>query len=409
MEQPVVAHAIRGYLAPTETFVGNQITSLREYRPVVVAHHRSPNREFDIDDMFVMEEQRGTLGRLAGPLAYGALKQVMPAERERAIAWLARFRPVLWHFHFAVDAAFFLPLFRAMGLPAVVSLYGYDISSFPNKAGGLGHRYISRIFHEMDCFLAMSNDMRRDAIMLGIPEERIVVHYHGINAQRFRYDERSYEKKNQFNILCVGTLEPKKGQHHLVRALAAIRASRPDINAHLTLVGRGPLQAEVERLIRQHGLERHVEMAGYVPHLDPAFIRYYHDADVFVHFSTTQPDRDKEGIPGTIVEAMAAGLPVVTTRHAGIPEIITDGVDGMLLEENDAAGIARCILQLHDDESLRGRLGRNAARRALHDLDVRTKSSRLEQIYASVACLPTHERKSGSHKQSFALREKNPG
>ena len=384
MEKPVVVHAIRGYLSHTETFVGNQITTMRDYRPVVIAHHRSPNREFDIGDMYFVDAQPVHLRKLASSLAYSALKQMVPQDVSAAAHWAAKFYPRLWHFHYAVDAAFFLPLLRKMRLPAVVSLYGYDISSFPNILGGLGRWYIKRAFQEVDFFLAMSEDMKRDAIACGIPEEKILVHYHGINVERFRFAERSYRKKSRFNILCVGTLEPKKGQHHLLRALAKLRTARPDIDAHVTLVGKGDLRPELEEIIRDEGLTGNVNLAGYVPHLDSRFIQYYRDADVFVHFSTTQPDYNKEGIPGTIVEAMAAGLPVISTRHAGIPEVISDGIHGILLDEKNTDGIVTSLITLFEDEVLCQTLGRQAASRALSDLDVRKKTHQLEQIYNAV-------------------------
>ncbi len=383
MSKPVVAHAIRGYLARTETFVGNQVTMLQDHRSIVIAHHRSPNREFDIDDLYIINERSKGLRRKVEKLAYSTLKRMMRNDVEAAASWVKNHSPALWHFHYAVDAAFFLPLYRRLKLPAVVSLYGYDISSFPNKLGGFGRRYIKRIFNVMDCFLAMTEDMKRDAITFGIPEEKIIVHYHGINAQRFRFDERTYKRKKPFNILCVGTLEPKKGQHHLLRSLAELWKARPDIDAKVMLVGKGPLQKELERIIQQHKLHDRVELTGYIPHLDPKFLQCYRDADVFVHFSTTQPDYDKEGIPGTIVEAMASGLPVISTHHAGIPEAITNGVHGILLEEKDVAGITTSLIQLNENEEMRKRLGQAAAQRALNDLDVRTRTRNLERIYNS--------------------------
>lgn len=394
MNAPVVLHAIRGYLSPTETFVGNQVTRLHRYRPAVVAHHRSPNREFDIDPMYVIEDHEAGMGGVAGRMAYKLFKTLTRDEASRIAAWAASLNPVLLHCHYAVDAAYFLPLYRMLGVSAVVSLYGYDVSSFPNALGGVGRWYMKNVFSEMDLFLAMSADMKSDAVALGVPEERVLVHYHGINASRFRFDGRSYAPRERFTILCVGTLEPKKGQHHLLHAVADLRRTHPHIPLHVVFVGKGPLQSEMENIIHEHQLENCVEMAGYVPHLDSRFLEFYKNADIFVHFSTTQPDNDKEGIPGTIVEAMASGLPVIATRHAGIPEVIDHGTHGILLGESDIAGIARSILELYESETLRRSLGTNAAARALTELDLATKSEQLEAIYDRAVALPRARRRS---------------
>lgn len=393
MKTPVVVHAIRGYLSPTETFVGNQIMRLRRYVPAIVAHHRSPNREFDLEPMYVMEDHAAGVGGVAGRMAYKLFRTLTRDEAARVSAWASAFNPALLHCHYAVDAAYFLPLFRQLGLPGVVSLYGYDVSSFPNAFGGIGKLYMKKVFAEMDLFLAMSEDMKADAMALGAPEEKVLVHYHGINAARFAYQERTYGERERFTILCVGSLEPKKGQHHLLRAVAHLRRHSPRVPVHVVLVGTGPLQAELNKLIAGYDLHTCVEMAGYVPHLDSRFPLFYRNADVFVHFSTTQPDNDKEGIPGTIVEAMASGLPVIATRHAGIPAVIDDGTHGILLDESDTEGIARAILALYESESLRRRLGVNAAQRALTELDLTTKTALLEEIYDRVLSLPVRQRR----------------
>ncbi|MDL1891994.1 glycosyltransferase [Sphingobacteriales bacterium CHB3] len=382
--QPVVIHGIRGYLAPTETFVGNQITTLKRYRPVVLCHHRSDNREFDITPMYVIDENEKGIRRAVGEIAYWRLRRLTHHEVVAAAEWVDGFNPALFHFHFGVDAAFFTRIHKRAGIPAVVSLYGYDVSAFPKMYGGIGRRYLKRTFNAMDCFLAMSEDMKHDAVALGIPEEKIVIHYHGINVTRFLFEQRTYNRKQIFNILCVGTLEAKKGQHHLIRSFAELRRQRPDIDARLTLVGRGPMLDECMRLAQESNVQDRVNFAGYVPHLDPKLLEYYRNADVFVHFSTKQSCGDKEGIPGTIVEAMASGLPVVTTRHAGIPEIIYDGIQGILLDEKDVAGITRSLLALYDDEDMCKRLGQEASYRALRELDVQAKTRNLERIYEKV-------------------------
>lgn len=401
MKKPVVVHGIRGYLSRTETFVGNQVTGLQEYAPVVVCHHRSENRQFDLENMYVISERQRGIQKALSHLAYSTLKVLTAHEVDAAAKWARQYNPSLLHLHYAVDAAFFAPFYRKLGIPTIVSLYGYDVSSFPKLFGGLGKMYLKRAFETMDCFLAMSEDMKRDAIALGAPEEKVIVHYHGINATRFRCESREYKRKESYNILCVGTLERKKGQHHLIRALGELRRQRPDIDARLTLVGEGPLMDECIRIVKEQRLTDRVRFAGHVPHLGSDFLQYYWNADVFVHFSTTQPGNDKEGIPGTIVEAMAAGLPVIATQHAGIPEVITNGNHGILLEERDVNGITTSLIDLFESEELRRALGQAAAQRALKNLDVRTKTRDLERVYDTMA-------KKNSRRKNIGVRINNP-
>ena len=133
-ERPAVAHIIRAYLARTETFVGNQIATLERYRPVVFCHHRLPNPGYPVDDVCILQQLLAPVPRLVDRAGY-RLARYLPPFSARLLAERARGESVrLLHFHYLVDARFFLALKRLTGLPAVVAAYGYDVSAFP-RAG----------------------------------------------------------------------------------------------------------------------------------------------------------------------------------------------------------------------------------------------------------------------------------
>lgn len=112
-------------------------------------------------------------------------------------------------------------------------------------------------------------------------------------------------------------------------------------------------------------------------------IKYYHNADIYLQPSVTA-NGEKEGIPGTLIEAMASGLRVISTFHAGIPYIIENEVNGLLVKENDINGIAVSILRLVNDEKLRENLGNNTTIKASKELDLVEKTKELENIYSSL-------------------------
>jgi colanic acid/amylovoran biosynthesis glycosyltransferase len=245
--------------------------------------------------------------------------------------------------------------------------------------------YLKPIFGEMDCFIAMSDDMRRDLIGIGCPEEKIVVHYHGIDTDRFSFPERTYPDRDRVNILLCGRIEPKKAHAHVLRALRMWeeRARRPG-TFEVTIMGSGPLREPLEKLVHDYGWQDRVRLLGHVPHGDPRLVDEYRRADIFAQPSVTA-DGEKEGIPGTIVEAMACGLPVVSTYHAGIPELIRGREDGLLVEEGDFPALSEALGSLIEDRSLREQLGRAAARTASTRCRLSARTRHLELIYDQVA------------------------
>ena len=381
-ERPTVAHIMRTFLSPTETFIGNQIATLKTYRPVVFCHHRGPNVSYPFTDVYCIQELLPPLPRLADRISYRVARH-LPLMSARLLAERARREAVrLLHFHYLVDARFFLALKRLTQLPAVVSVYGYDVSLFPRILWGYGQRYLQPIFHEMDCFIAMSQDMRRDLIRIGCPEHKIIVHYHGADTDRFAYLERAYPEKMLVNILMCGTLEPKKAQDRVLQALHLWEQHKCSQHSfRVTFMGDGPLRPRLESLVCDYGWQDRVRFLGYVAYHAPRLVEEYRQADIFALPSITIKE-DKEGIPGTIVEAMACGLPVVSTYHAGIPEVITNEQDGLLVEEQDLEGLSQALGRLIEDRALRERLGRAAVQTAASRCRLLSRTPELERIYA---------------------------
>ena len=376
---PTVGFTIHAQLARTETFVHNQLTGLRRHRGVVLAHHRRPESDFPLGEGAIARELLSpTLGRIDA-LTYRVSRVALP----QSVTALARYAVSedvrLLHFHYLTDARFLLGLQRRTGLPSVVSVYGYDVAAFPKYARGLGAHYLRPIFGRLDMFLAMSDDMRRDLVALGCPDAKIRVHYHGSDTRRFRWPQRVHARDAPLNILCCGRQVQAKGQHLVLEALRRINGhARHDFR--VTFVGDGPLRRQLNAMVERYGWQSRVRFMGHLPYTSDALVQQFRDADIFAHPSFTV-DHLKEGIPGTIVEAMASGMPVVATWHAGIPEVIEHGRDGLLVSEEDVDGLAGALESLLGDAALRRRLGDAAAERAAQELDLQARTVALERLY----------------------------
>jgi colanic acid/amylovoran biosynthesis glycosyltransferase len=370
---------MRAYLAGTETFVRNQVLAPRRHRAVVVAHHWRPRTPFPLEDGAVAGDRLPRGLAVADAAVYRVTRTASPASIRTLDRYVREQDARLLHYHFLTDARFLLSLKARTGLPAIASAYGWDVSLFPKAFGGLGRHYLRPTFTALDTVLAMSEDMRADLVALGLPEERVVVHYHGVDTRRFRFPDREYDRDAPLTVLTVGRLERRKAQHLLLRALRLVEQDGgPPFR--LVVVGEGGMRGPLERLVAEYGWQDRVTLTGHIPYSDPRLVAQFRDADVFALPSITQNGL-KEGIPGTLVEAMASGLPVVGSYHAGIPAIIEHGRHGLLVPERELGALADAVGTLLSDAALRRRLGRAAAERAVTELDLGPRTRELERLY----------------------------
>jgi glycosyltransferase involved in cell wall biosynthesis len=218
-----------------------------------------------------------------------------------------------------------------------------------------------------DCIACISQRLVEWAQKLGAPAERVRWINEPVDTEEFRpIEKRSHGVMEQWSqgntptlqhpsspspvLLYVGRLSPEKGAHVLVDALPQMVKRLPQLR--LRFVGQGSQQPSLSDLVRQHGLNEHVEFVGAVPHHE--LPRYYAEADALVIPSLS------EGLPKVLPEALACGLPVVGTQVGGIPEVVQNGYNGFLVPPSDPDALADAAIGLLNDPETFARLRANA-------------------------------------------------
>jgi colanic acid/amylovoran biosynthesis glycosyltransferase len=366
--KPIVVVFRSAVFNASERFIQNQAEALTRWRPLVVGLERKGEVVPRLREGMIVAESAGE--RLAFRLR---------GRGGRIEAELRAARPALIHAHFGTDGLLVLPLARALGVPLITSLRGYDVTRSDSalfRSGRLSWmRYAlgkKRLQRDGALFLAVSDALRERAIARGYPEARTLTHYNGVDLDRFRPDVAPREPGL---ILHVARLVEKKGTKVLIDAMAGLAGAK------LAIIGDGPLRAALERQARELG--DRVRFLGALPADEVA--SWMRRASVLAAPSVTAADGDAEGLPNVVAEAAASGLPVVGTRHSGIPEAIEDRLSGFLVPENDAGALAERLGDVLGSESLRSEMGIAARRLAERKFNRQLLTDRLEAIYGEVA------------------------
>ena len=383
LEKParIVCHLLREYARPQETFIVNQVAGDHDaYEPFVLCRAQLANTPSSTlaSDTEVVSYMGATEQRGPWEVAYRHLRMMSRAEQRFYTSHISRPSVRVVHAHYGTDAGFFLGSVRAADKPLVISYYGYDVSRFPRSYLGLGALYERRVWRYPALHIAMTAQMREDLIRFGVPADSIRVHHHGIDVDFWARSDGCRDASHASYVLMVAGLQPKKGQADLLKAFRLASQSIPGLELHLA--GTGSLQHGLEALAAELGIAERVRFLGHVPH-GPALLREYANALFFCHPSRTAENGDREGLPGTILEAMACGLAVVATKHAGIPEAVRDGESGILVDEGDVSALAEAIESLVANVAARESYGAAGRRRAVEKFSARVQSRRLEKIY----------------------------
>jgi colanic acid/amylovoran biosynthesis glycosyltransferase len=337
-DRPVVASYCATFLKPEMLHIYRQITALERVRPIVVAQKREHPELFPFEPVTVVPKSPLHFARrfwfkqirvAPWQLSRGEVRQIEAA--------LTKANAGLLHVYFGHIAVHLVPVIRASRRPAVVSFHGADVMVDMDKPAY--RAATARMLDAVTMVLVRSESLRRAVVDLGCDASKIRIHRTGIPLSEFAFRTRDWPHDGRWRFVQACRLIEKKGLETSVRAFAEFARTHP--HAQFTIAGDGPLRASLSELATQLGVARQIEFTGFVS--QPEMRERFYSAHIFLHPSEVGKDGNQEGVPNSMLEAMATGLPVFATAHGGIPEAIDDGVSGVLVAEGDHAALARAL------------------------------------------------------------------
>jgi len=250
--------------------------------------------------------------------------------REQLNKIIDNFKPDLIHCQFGIESLKLIDNIDSKSIPTVIQFRGYDASMLLKKRS-----YVKRLREILsrDNFYSIfvAESLRKNLKKHAINVKNSMILHSGIDMSKFRRDEDT--KHNDFIFLQVSSLNEKKGHEYTLKAFAKFLSLQKSKKYKLILTGDGERRVHLEDLTVKLNIHDHVKFVGFVSTREAKELMQ--NADVFVHHSITPQNGDQEGIPNAIIEAMAMELPIISTYHSGIPELVADGINGYLVKEKD--------------------------------------------------------------------------
>ncbi len=266
-------------------------------------------------------------------------------------------------------------------LKDVGAIKGKIVVAFHGEAGYVGEKRHEKgfapLFEKGDLMLPMSEREKQSLIKLGCPPQKIVVHRMGVDLSKFAFVPRRPRGDGAVHLLTVARLVEKKGIEYAIKAVAKVAQRHPQIT--YSVVGDGPLRAELASLIESLSVDGKIKLLGW--RRQEEIVEFMKGADILLAPSVTSADGDQEGIPVALMEAMAQGLPVLSTWHSGIPELVQDGQSGFLVPERDAEALADRLEYLVEHPKLWAEMGKAGRDYVEKHYNINTLNDRLIQLY----------------------------
>lgn len=340
------------FLPSSETFIYGELVHLKRTKAIVCAKKRMNRDQFPFSSIY----------------KYKNYNQLPSLFRKKKVG--------LIHARFGTTGIKLLSVKKKTKLPMLTSFHGFDLPSNKNTRRKYGKKF-KRLFKEGNLFTATSKNMRKILIKYGCPKKKIIVHHSGIDVHQFSFKPREKPKDKKIYILSVGRLVEKKGMKNLIEAF--VKVNKKNSRVYLRIVGDGELRRKLKKKVRRLGLKNRVTFLGELSHEEVA--KEMKKSHIFVLASLKDKNGNQEGIPNVIKEAMASGMPVVSTRHAGIPELVRDGESGYLVPEKNSKALSKALLKLIRRPQKWEKIGRAGRDIVEESFNVHKQIDKLEAIY----------------------------
>ncbi len=238
-------------------------------------------------------------------------------------------------------------------------------------------RMYKKLFKKGHLFLPVCDFFKERLIKLGCPKNRIIVHYSAIDCSKFLFKKRSYPEDDVVKFISVSRLVEKKGLDFAIKAMAKIVNTHP--NVQFTIVGDGPERERLQQLIDQFNLNEHVFLCGWKTQEE--VVALLDESHIFVLPSIKAMDGNVEGIPNALKEAMAMGMPVIATFHAGNKELIIDGISGYLVPQRSSIELHKKMEYVLEHPQEWEAIGINARNTIEQRFEINKNIEKLEKLF----------------------------
>jgi len=331
------------YLKSSETFIYTQVKALESLFDITfIAQNHVNLKKFPFKKTVEIKPNfRQKFTRIFNPLK---LHSSYAAEIEQVFR---KINPEVIHVHFGTNAVRIVPIVKKLGIPMLITFHGSDASKRLRDA-----RYRSLLKRELGHFdfVCVSKALVKNLEEIGIELKEDHVFYNGVDVEKFPFVSRESVKtklklNKKIRFIQISRFVEKKGHRYTLDAFKKLLSSvdKPHL-FKLQLIGSGPLEKEMKHYVKSSSMEENVDFMGTKDHKQ--IVELLRNADALLQHSITSRSGDKEGLPIVIMEAMSVGLPVISTYHSGIPELISDEVNGLLVNEKDVEAYYNKMMSL---------------------------------------------------------------
>jgi len=384
-----IAIYLQHYLAPSMTFIYRQITekSSKHNKIILCSRRLEHQKIFPYTPIYYNDDYKLALIRervfrklYGNEYLLGSNPKLSHAHKHYFTNLLIKNNINLIHAHFGPSALEIFPIAKKLKIPLLISFHGYDGSNLLRY-----RKYIQNLKKLLGyATVIFPSEFMKDQVKGAVSFIRnYLINHYGIPINEFQFINRTpiaekIRRGNEIIFLQISNFVEKKGHIYTIRAFNKFQKTLP--NSRLIIAGNGKLKFKIMEEVKKLKLSTKIIFPGSVDYREVASLMS--KADIFLHHSVTAANGDQEGIPNAIMEAMSTGLPVVSTDHAGIPELIDNGVDGLLTSERD---IDEYVESMHKIISNSDNYAKKAREKIEKKFNLEIQNMKIERLYSQLA------------------------
>lgn len=370
-----IAHIKYCFLPRSETFIYALLSHIASFRQIIISYSKENVASFPADNLYSLSDR--SLPYRMYACGVQKLSRLLGSRYRYTPFYDAVVRaekPDLIHAHFGMEGVQSLFIKKRYSIPLLTTFYGHDLAYGKKK---YWRKAYARLFNEGDLFVVEGNAMARTLGDLGCKPEKIRVQHIGVDVSKITFRERKVEGDTVRLIFC-GRLVEKKGLQYLIKAMPIVLKRFP--RSILSVIGSGPMAHALRAAAMEYNVSHAVAFKGAMDYRE--YLKELDSAHVFVAPSVTAKNGDTEGgAPTTLIEALAAGMPVVATRHADIPEVVIEGKSGYLVEERNHEMLAEKLIFVIENAGRWGEMARSGRAHIEANYNIDIQAMKMEATY----------------------------